>query len=46
VKSGGRIYAVDDFEDQNVDEPLPDDLLADDPLTKLPDDDASGDDEK
>jgi RNA recognition motif-containing protein len=38
VKSGGRIYAVDDFEDQHADEPLPDDLLLDDPLTKLPDD--------
>jgi RNA recognition motif-containing protein len=38
VKSGGRIYAVDDFEDQNADEPLPDDLLLDDPLAKLADD--------
>lgn len=46
VKSGGRIYAVDDFEDQNADEPLPDDLLADDPLTKLPDDYEGGDDEE
>lgn len=45
VKSGGRIYAVDDFEDQNADEPLADDLLLDDPLTKLPDDTDAPDDE-
>lgn len=38
VKSGGRIYAVDDFEDQNADEPLPEDLLLDDPVNKLAND--------
>lgn len=47
VKSGGRIYAVDDFEDQNADEPLPEDVLLDDPLTKLPDEsEDEGDEQK
>lgn len=45
VKSGGRIYAVDDLEDQNADDPLLDEPLLDETGDEATADEPEGDDE-